>query len=62
MMDETVHMEFYNLLGELLLRIDNTVSIGWNKFKYNISDFSPGIYIIAVKSGNKTTSKKIIKL
>ncbi|PHS06070.1 MAG: hypothetical protein COA88_11310 [Kordia sp.] len=62
MMDEIVHMEFYNLLGELLLRFDDTVSQGWNKFNYNISNLSPGIYIIAVRSGNKTTSKKIIKL
>ncbi|NQY28673.1 MAG: VCBS repeat-containing protein, partial [Flavobacteriaceae bacterium] len=62
MMDGIVHMEFYNLLGELLLRFDDPVSQGWNKFNYNISNLSPGIYIIAVKSGNKTTSKKIIKL
>jgi len=61
-MDEPVHVEFYNLLGELLLRYDDTVSVGWNKFNYNISSFSSGVYIIAVKSGNKTVSKKIIKL
>ena len=40
MMDGIVHMEFYNLLGELLLRFDDPVSQGWNKFNYNISNLS----------------------
>jgi len=62
MIDEVVQVEFYNLLGKILLKYDDTVSAGWNKFNYNIANFSPGLYIIAIKSGDKTTTKKIIKL
>ena len=60
-LDETIQIEFYNIMGQLLTIEDYNVSVGWNRFDYDVSNFTSGLYFIVIKSAKQTMSKKIIK-
>lgn len=54
LLNENVEINIYSIIGEKLLRVNNTKSV-------DISYFPSGIYFLTVKQNNRTWTTKIIK-
>jgi len=60
--EEEVQVEFYDLMGRLVIKHKDKVFVGLHRFNYNIVNFNPGVYFIVVRSSESVMSRKIIKL
>jgi len=52
-----IHVKVINLLGENVLQLEN---VSQNQFKLDISQFTPGIYLVHIQAGNQILTKRII--
>jgi len=52
-----ISISIINLLGMNVLQLDN---VSQKQIELNLSDFSPGIYLMHVQAGNKILTKRII--
>ena len=50
-------VRIYDITGKLL----KTVQVGGNSADISISDFAAGIYMVQVRTGNGTVTRKVVK-
>ena len=59
---ETVHIDCYNLYGQLIQSKNTNVLEGWNRMELDVSELPSGVYILSVRSLDLTISGRFIKL
>jgi hypothetical protein len=55
-----VDLKVMNLVGEVVKSTSSDAVIGQNNIDIDLSGLSSGIYLVNVKSGSVSTSKKLI--
>jgi hypothetical protein len=53
-------IEIYSLVGQLVKSIQTNAVAGDNTVNANLSNLTPGIYMVKVQAGNTTSTKKLI--
>ncbi len=59
--NENVELMIYNQLGELVHMLNYAAKVGPNIQTINLNEFSNGMYLVYLKAGNQTVSRKILK-
>jgi len=57
---DNVEFRMYNVLGSLVSVRNMHGDRGNNKFMFDVSSLTPGIYLYSIKCGSKTVSKRMI--
>jgi fibronectin type 3 domain-containing protein len=55
---QTIQVEIYSMMGE---RVIQTSVIGQKQYKFDVTDWPKGVYIVRVMAGNKMGVEKLIK-
>lgn len=55
-----VNVTVYNAIGQAVSTIKTEGNVGRNEINLNLNNLSAGIYMVNVKAGNATTTKKLI--
>jgi hypothetical protein len=55
-----VHVSIYSMLGQQLLHFEQTSEQGINQIKFDVTGWSPGMYIVAIEVQGELITRKVI--
>jgi hypothetical protein len=55
-----VRVTIYSMIGQQLLNFEQTSNQGINQIKFDVSGWSPGMYIVAIEVDGQQTTRKVI--
>ena len=60
--EENIEISFYNIRGSLIKQYVKSVSLGWSNLRFNLSEYSSGVYFVVLKTSDTSYTKKLIKM
>jgi hypothetical protein len=60
--EENIEISFYNIRGSLIKQHVKPVSLGWSTLRFNLSEYSSGVYFVVLKTSDTSYTKKLIKM
>lgn len=53
-------IQVYNALGDLISEQNTAFNQGQNKVELSLGNASPGVYLVSIRSGNSTSTKRLV--